>query len=326
MDLNLVNFAETFEGTISGFEKYILPDNASKFTGTNDATTIEAAGNSAQIETGNGNDEIYSGGYNQVITTSAGDDTVYFNGGVSQFDLGEGSDILSYTTVETWQSGFGLVPDYGHNIFSSSDVISVVGKSKFASFVSGGAGTDTISLSNFADVIHIDGSDNADSFAALDESKSANRLDGVEVIEGLGGDDIIDLSSPFLADLLNGFTVDAGSGADTVFGSSNNDIINGGAGSDTIAAGPGDNIISGGAGSDVFIFSKLTNSDTVTDFDPSKDSIRILTTGSEKPSRGTIETLETGYKWQFGTSELTFNVSENLMVDSSEILISYTMI
>ena len=147
-----------------------------------------------------------------------------------------------------------------------------------------GGGTNIILLSNFADVIHIDGSDNADSFADLSGLNANNRLSGIEVIKAMGGDDIVDLSSPLLSTLQQGFTVEAGSGSDIVFGSSNNDLVQGGNGNDTLAAGPGDNTLTGGAWADTYIFSHLTGSDTITDFNPSEDNIKVLTSINDRPS------------------------------------------
>jgi Ca2+-binding RTX toxin-like protein len=326
LNLNLNNFSETFSGSIAGFEKYILPNNATTFTGTDAATTLKAAGNSSSLFTGAGDDEIHASGYNQLISTGSGGDSVYFSGGASQFTLSDGADNLSYKTTEVWQDGFGLRPDYGQGIYSKLDKMDISGKSKFASFVSGGSGTDTITLSNFADVIHIDGSDNAKSFTDLSGLDSENRLSGIEIINTMGGDDIVDLSSPLLSNLQQGFTVKAGSGSDTVFGSSNSDTIEGGAGNDTLAAGPGDNTLTGGAGADTFIFSHLTGSDTVTAFNTSEDIIKILTERSEKPDKALIEKTESGYLWQFDTTELVIQVAGNNAADANSLNIDFEFI
>ena len=189
-----------------------------------------------------------------------------------------------------------------------------------------GGGADTILLSNFADVIHIDGSDNADSFADLSGLNANNRLLGIEVIKAMGGDDIVDLSSPLLSALQQGFTVEAGSGSDIVFGSSHNDLIQGGNGNDTLVAGPGDNTLTGGAGADTYIFSHLTGSDTITDFNPSEDNIKVLTSINDRPSTSKIQKLDTGYQWNFGPTELTLTVLEGTIIEVEQLNINFDLV
>jgi hypothetical protein len=86
-----------------------------------------------------------------------------------------------------------LKPDYGQNSYSALGMLDISGKSKFTSFVSGGSGTDTIALSNFDDVIHIDGSDNASSFSDLTTTSDQYMTDRdhfVRVHTAQDGDDI----------------------------------------------------------------------------------------------------------------------------------------
>ena len=53
----------------------------------------------------------------------------------------------------------------------------------------------------------------------------------------------------------------------------------------------------------------------MTEFNPSADTIIILTAITDQPSSSTIQKLDTGYQWDFGTTELTLNVLDGGVVD-----------
>ncbi len=69
--------------------------------------------------------------------------------------------------------------------------------------------------------------------------------------------------------------IDGGSAAEEIFGNDGNDILTGGAGNDVINGGEGDDRILGGAGDDTFLFSADMGSDTVLDFDPTRDVLNF---------------------------------------------------
>ena len=64
----------------------------------------------------------------------------------------------------------------------------------------------------------------------------------------------------------------------------------------------------------------------MTDFNPSEDTIKILTAITDQPSSSTIQKLDTGYKWDFGTTELTLNVSDGGVVDVDQLSISFDLV
>ncbi|HEV7479098.1 MAG TPA: calcium-binding protein, partial [Roseiarcus sp.] len=76
------------------------------------------------------------------------------------------------------------------------------------------------------------------------------------VINGLGGDDVIDASG------LSGIqlTADGGDGADVLIGSPGNDTLLGGAGDDVLIGGPGLDVLDGGSGGNVGIQAIIANS------------------------------------------------------------------
>ncbi|MFN6465884.1 MAG: DUF4347 domain-containing protein [Nostoc sp. DedVER02] len=127
-----------------------------------------------------------------------------------------------------------------------------------------------------------------------------NNVDGfnnsADVINGQQGDDRIDGKSG--NDLLRGAagndTLIGGTGNDTLVGGAGSDSLIGGAGNDsliggdnnnTLVGGDGDDILiggyyantlTGGSGHDQFVYQRLSNSDTIADFNQSEDKL-ILT-------------------------------------------------
>jgi len=65
-------------------------------------------------------------------------------------------------------------------------------------------------------------------------------------------------------------------GGDSLYGEAGNDILAGGPGRDALVGGPGDDALSGGAHCDVFgIDTRITQRDTILDFDPTVDRMRF---------------------------------------------------
>src|SRR6185436_19851033 len=69
------------------------------------------------------------------------------------------------------------------------------------------------------------------------------------VINGLGGDDVIEASG------LTGMqlTANGGDGDDVLIGSAGNDILTGGAGDDVLIGGPGQDVLDGGPGNNIVL-------------------------------------------------------------------------
>lgn len=66
-------------------------------------------------------------------------------------------------------------------------------------------------------------------------------------------------------------------GRDKLYGNAGNDRLDGGAGNDTLAGGAGADILTGGTGADIFVFDAPFAGaiDTITDFSPKDDTIRL---------------------------------------------------
>lgn len=117
---------------------------------------------------------------------------------------------------------------------------------------------------------------------SLTGNSADNRLsgnDGDDTLVGLAGDDT--LTGGVGQDVLDG-----GDGNDVLGGGFGNDIISGGSGDDILEGGAGDDVMTGGAGSDTFtffagylggdgVYVDGDGHDTITDFDPLTDFIKI---------------------------------------------------
>jgi hypothetical protein len=122
---------------------------------------------------------------------------------------------------------------------------------------------DTISISNI-EVIAL--GTNAATFlnGQLSGSETVTGTTGDLTITGAATDDTINLSG-FTNGLTQGTNVTGGflkasgaAGADTITGSSSNDVLVGGAGADTITAGNGTDYVTGGTGADVIDLTEAT--------------------------------------------------------------------
>jgi Ca2+-binding RTX toxin-like protein len=130
----------------------------------------------------------------------------------------------------------------------------------------GGDGNDTIYGFDGNDTIS-GGTGNDDVYGG-DGNDEMTGGDGNDTVSGGAGND--DLYGGDGNDEMTG-----GSGNDTLQGGAGNDELSGGDGNDAIKGDEGDDILTGGAGNDFFSFRADDGHDTITDFDPAKDSLNF---------------------------------------------------
>jgi Ca2+-binding RTX toxin-like protein len=106
------------------------------------------------------------------------------------------------------------------------------------------SGADTIFVSSSGGVITVSGL--AETVRITGAEAANDRL----VINGLGGDDIIDA-----AGLMGGIqlTANGGEGNNVLIGSPGNDVLTGGSGDDILIGGGGLDVLNGGAGNNILI-------------------------------------------------------------------------
>ena len=116
----------------------------------------------------------------------------------------------------------------------------------------GQADTVIINGTNANDVIHVTESNGVVTVSGLSSTVTISNFDANDriVINGLGGDDVIEASGLQPGILL---TANGGDGADILIGGAGNDTLNGGLGDDILIGGPGFDLLDGGPGANVLI-------------------------------------------------------------------------
>jgi len=196
--------------------------------------------------------------------------------------------------------GFTVIGTQGDNRLNGgpgNDIIQTFGANDV---IAGGSGNDLIITGGGND--SVGGGDGNDTIISGSGSDVVAGGTGDDFIFGGKGDDLVDGGDG--NDLVSGDrgndTVLGGSGSDTVFGGQGNDVVgggdgndtlyggkdndtvNGGAGNDLISGDRGSDVLTGGAGSDTFYFFSSGGDygvDTITDFTPTEDKIKLKTTG-----------------------------------------------
>ncbi len=235
---------------------------------------------------GNSLDNLVSGndGNNQ-LRGGGGDDTVYALSGVNLVQGGDGSDTL-YLSGDTYHtSGYAAF-----NVSSTTQVgtqvrINLEGLVRIEAVTDGGTQSDTIQLSHESDAFFLHDAYSGFHGAVVltgDSTgiDSAVRFTNIEVIHGMGGDDIIDLTSSDYSLAGVAMFIDGGEGDDVIWGSDADETVSGGNGDDTIFGGIGTDVLTGGSGADVFEFTRTSVDTSVTDFNIEEgDTLRFYNTG-----------------------------------------------
>jgi Ca2+-binding RTX toxin-like protein len=245
--------------------------------------------------TGNANDNVLIGNSgNNILRGGGGDDTLRGGEGRDRLFGGKGSDWVDYRDSDAgvWvhlgrgQGRFGDAN--GDRLFSIENVLGsaagdwITGNAK-SNRLLGGAGDDTL-----------DGGNGLDRIMGGDGDDLLLGSQGADVMNGGSGFDRVDYSRSMQAvavDLASAqpqrgghahgdvlISIEAVTGSrfnDSLSGDVGANTLNGGAGNDTIEGRGGNDLLTGGAGADVFVFRDNWGVDTITDFTPSVDQIRI---------------------------------------------------
>lgn len=145
--------------------------------------------------------------------------------------------------------------------------------------IKGGSGDDILKGEKFNDtILGRGGSDELYGFAGIDKlvgGAGGDKLRGggaQDTLKGNGGADRLlgQQGNDTLAGGGGGDTLLGGGGADNLLGQKGNDVLIGGKGRDTL---------SGNGGSDKFVFARADGIDTITDFNPNRETI-VITSGA----------------------------------------------
>ena len=200
-------------------------------------------GKAATLKGSSGKDTLVGGKYADKILGY--DDNDSLNGGKGNDSLygGAGADTL--------------IGSYGKDYLSG-------GSGNDSLY--GGAGADTLTGGNGND--YLNGGSGNDSLYGGAGADTLTGGNGKDYLSGGSGND--SLYGGTSADTLIG-----GNGKDYLSGGSGNDSLYGGANADTLTGGKGDDTLTGGYGKDIFIYSKNTGNDVITDYSAGNDKIKI---------------------------------------------------
>jgi Ca2+-binding RTX toxin-like protein len=273
----------TLLGDFSGGEFFLIPGENST---TIAYAVITSGGEGSDSLQGNdGRDRIFGFGGNDALSGGGGSDQLVDGVGADLLsgDSGDDTISLSGTTYHTAQYS-------AYNVSSVTQTgtdqrINLAGKVKIEAVIDGGADVDTINLSDQGDAFFLhDAYSGFHHSLALSEdyvgNESTQRFINVQNINGLDGNDIIDLTSPDYSLAGETIRIDGGEGNDVIWGSDADETINGGIGNDTIFGGIGTDLLIGGAGADTFQFTRTSTVTTVEDFDPTTgDTLEFFNNG-----------------------------------------------
>ncbi|MGL1861375.1 MAG: hypothetical protein OCC46_02500 [Pseudodesulfovibrio sp.] len=139
----------------------------------------------------------------------------------------------------------------------------------------GGFGNDFMRGKGGNDVM--DGGSGRDLMWGNEGNDTMNGGAGGDSMSGGTGDDSMDggASNDTMEGGSGNDSMDGGTGNDELIGGSGNDTMDGGSGTDWLDGGVGNDVLTGGAGRDVFVFTEADGSDTITDFNPAEDVLRM---------------------------------------------------
>lgn len=302
-------------------------ETADNLLGTTGSDVIHAYFGNDFVDAGDGDDTIFGHGGFDLLSGKKGDDTIYGGAGHDDIYGGEGNDRL-YGDTGSDLIGGGSGDDliYGHG--GSDALWGAAGNDE----IYGGAGNDEIGGGDGVD--HLVGGDQDDLIWTGAGSDNAWGGNGSDEIGGGLGDDVLygDTGDDSLwgaagNDTLYGGdgndTIGSGPGTDTIHAGAGNDIIwagpendwvDGGDGNDLITTGPGNDLVFGGNGADTFEFADAFGTDTIADFDPGGDRLRL----SESFWSGTLtpeEVVDQYGSLVQGSAVLDFGTHGQLILD-----------
>ena len=214
-------------------------------------------------------------GGNDQIMGLAGDDDLQGNDGIDVLDMtnapvanvdlgdgiavGDGTDVVaSFETVVGTGANDTLVGDENANTLDGGEGNDTINGGKGPDDLTGGPGNDTLSFAGAPEGVTVDLREGTATGAGSD------KVQGFEVVEGSGKDDVIHgsggrdrLIGRAGADEIYGHAgldnIDGEDGSDLLFGQAGNDRILGGSGRDQLDGGRGDDECRGGDDPDSFV-------------------------------------------------------------------------
>lgn len=201
---------------------------------------------------GDGADILHGGKGDDVLSGDAGNDVLWGGQGADLLSGGDGDDVLYAERDDVWCGGYAAHNVGSVGVAGTGEYIGLRGHHRIFDQFEGGDGVDRLLLGNGNDALFLD-----DRFSDRPDGTSGARIEGIEIIDGGKGNDIIDLTST-LYDY----------GDVMLIGGRGNDVLWSSAGDDILVIGSGRDKAFGGAGSDVFAFDTFDKHiDVIQDFE-----------------------------------------------------------
>jgi predicted extracellular nuclease/Ca2+-binding RTX toxin-like protein len=244
--------------------------------GTGNDLVFGTANGNFVIDGGDGNDEIYMGGFtggDDILNGGAGNDRIYASIGEDRIDGGADNDslygeagddlIMGGDGDDTIDGGadddviFGdagndiLIGGLGNDVIkggADNDTFIIQATGDGRDSYDGGAGIDTLDYSALSTAVNL----------TLKDGVTTYQTDTIENIENvIGGSAGDKLTGNSLDNVLTGNagndTLNGGAGNDQLFGGLNDDVLKGAAGNDLLDGGEGDDDLDGGADNDTLL-------------------------------------------------------------------------
>ncbi|MEL7465537.1 MAG: Hint domain-containing protein [Pseudomonadota bacterium] len=286
-DIDLVGGTDTYGNQYISIENIIGGLEDDTIVGSSADNRLEGDEGDDNVSGGLGEDSLYGGSGDDVLTGGAGDDALEGGSQRDTLDGGSGDDSLIAGTdndldVLRLSTGSDTIVGStgGLGNLSNGDYLDAQNSTTDLTYTwttgYGGAvqmGADTTTFSNITVVMNYDG------IATNDLYDGADATAGVNILDGVGGDDTVigsafadyfELNSNFVsygvadvsggagddvieAYLMDRVTLDGGAGADYIYTNTwggTGGLLSGGSGDDTIIAFGADHAISGGLGND----------------------------------------------------------------------------
>lgn len=229
----------------------------------------QQAGAGSLLGAGNGLGNLLTGNAaGALLAGFGGDDSLLGGAGADTLVGGEGGDTLQGGAGADWLLG------------GPGDDSLAGGADRQVDLLEGGAGNDTLdAASGFGDGDLLRGGQGDDLYridSPADQVWEAAGEGFDTVIASLAGGGFT-LPAQVEALVLAGAAVGGTGNAldNSLTGNALANLLRGGPGADTLAGGAGDDLLEGGAGADLFVLAPGTGQDTIMDFTPGLDRIRL---------------------------------------------------
>lgn len=286
---------------------------------------------------GTGDDTLNSGAGNDTLIGGAGDDFLLGGNGEDIIISSNGSDALfgnsGFDIVQLVSGSYHAAGYVAYNVSSDTQVgtqarLNLEGLIRIEAVTDGGADADIVQLSDEGDAffLHDAYSGFHDSVVLTEDyvgNESATRFANIEEIRGMGGNDIIDLTSPDYSLAGVNMSIDGGEGNDVIWGSDANESIAGGTGDDTMFGGIGTDVLTGGAGADVFEFTRTSTSTSVADFDIAEgDVLRFYNVGGAEFDASSLELTDRGILISY--TDTASGTAHDISIDLAQSVAEFT--